>query len=382
MTHGWHGRGLSQRKAWLFASICTFAVLAGCVATNPAAPAVDIAPLSAQIGNLADANADLKASNARLDEANRALTAENERLKAIVRSDAQAGKMANTAGKVRFEAFVWDHLIKLLPGADDKETTDRWAAAWEAFLAGNESALQGIITDLNARSDSQSVTIGQLQRDVDNLTKERDTAAAAAESALARVKAAEATLAAAIEKARLDEAAAIRAEQVRKATQGGTVCGTLALLLAAAAIFSPAAKLRFASVAAFFLGAAFTLYAAARWLGSTWFERTVIAAWAIIGIIALVWMIRKGIEEREAKQKAARDGLVASVLVQKVNDFYNAAKPDIQAAMDAPKTGLFAILSDAGKDYAAAVKIIKAENIRNAADKTPSTPPLAETATK
>jgi len=379
MTHGKHGMEHLPRIAWLSAALCGLAVLAGCVSTDPAPAAVDITPLSTQIGNLADANADLKAANARLEAANDALKEENEHLKAMLRADADAGRAANAKGWLPFERYVWDHQIALLPNAPDRPTADKWGEAAGLYEAGGESAMQGIINSLNDDAAAQNKRIGALQESIDNLTKERDDAKAAAEAALARVREAEATLAAAIEKARQDEAAAIRAEQVHKATQGGTICGTLALLFAAAAIFSPAAKLRFAGVAAFFAGAGITLFAAARWIGSTWFGWSVAAAWGIAGIVALVWMIRKGIEEREAKAKAARDGLVASVLVQKLNDFYNASD---QAMKDALNNGLFAALEKAGTAYAVAVKQIKADNIAASTSSSTTTPPLAETAQK
>lgn len=365
MTHGEHNAATLRRRAWLTAALCGLVVLAGCVTDEPPATPVDIAPLSSQIGSLAHANADLRAANERLAEANEALRAENERLKAQLRADADAGLAANAKGWLPFEGYVFRQQIARLPGIQpDASTAAKWTEAAGLYAAGGESAMQGVIDSLHSDAAVQAAKIGELSTKALQLERERDEAQGAATLAQKAVQDAGAALASAVAQARRDEASAIRKEQIRRANQGGTVCWTLALLLAAAAIFSPAAKGRFAEVALFFAGASATLFAAARWLGSPWFERAVIAAWATAGAVGIVWLIRRGIAEREAKAKAERDGIVASVVVQALNDFYDAADSGTQSKLDA---GLFAKLAAAGPAYAAAVKRIKADCIEAAA---------------
>lgn len=377
MTHGEHDAATLRRRAWLTAALCGLVVLAGCVTNDPPPVApVDIAPLSSQIGSLAQANADLRAANERLAQANEALRAENERLKSQIRADADAGLAANAKGWLPFEGYVFRQQIARLPGIQpDASTADKWTEAAGLYAAGGESAMQGVIAGLHSDAAAQSAKIGELLSKTEQLERERDEAQGAATRAQQAVQDAGAALASAVTQARRDESAAIRKEQIRRANQGGTVCGTLALLLAAAAIFSPAAKVRFAEVALFFAGASATLFAAARWLGSPWFERAVIAAWATAGAVGIVWLIRRGIAEREAKAKAERDGIVASVVVQALNDFYDAADAGTQSKLDA---GLFARLSAAGPAYAAAVKRIKADCIEAAAATSSSAPQASQ----
>lgn len=372
MTHGEHDAATLRRRAWLTAALCGLVVLAGCVTDEPPATPVDIAPLSSQIGSLAQANADLRAASERLALANEALRAENERLKSQIRADADAGIAANAKGWLPFEGYVFRQQIARLPGIQpDASTADKWTEAAGLYAAGGESAMQGVIAGLHSDAAAQSAKIGELLSKTEQLERERDEAQDAAKLAQQAVQDAGAALASAVAQARRDEAEAIRKEQVRRANQGGTACGTLALLLAAAAIFSPAAKGRFAEVAIFFAGASATLFAAARWLGSPWFERAVIAAWATAGAAVIVWLIRRGIAEREAKDKAERDGLVAAVLVQKLNDFYDSTDAETKERLDA---GLFAKLAAAGPAYAAAVKRIKADCIEEAAATSYSAP--------
>jgi regulator of replication initiation timing len=326
-------------------------LLAACQTDQPPV-IVDIAPLSSQIGNLAQSNSDLRAANERLTQANVALQEENERLKAIVRSDARAGKRANEVGKVRFEAFVWDHLIKLLPGAEDEETTQRWKEAWEAFIAGNESSLQGIISDLSNRADASNVVIGKLQKEVEQLSEERDLAREAAKTAQEAVNKAKVDLAYAVKKAvqseRVRLAAETRAWQVHVANVTGSVLLTFALGLVAVTLFLPVAKKKFKEGA----GVAFALcigcFALARFLGSSWFWPVAGSLYGITGAAWLAWKIRTGLRTEPME-------VVAPVLIEELDKLYD--NPDNREWMD---TKLFPALESRGAAYDAAVKRIKA----------------------
>ena len=268
--------------------IIAASLLAACQTDKPA-PVIDVAPLSSQIGALAQANADLRAANERLTQANVALQTENERLKSQLRSDADAGLAANEKGWLPFEGYVWRQQIARLPSVQpDASTVSKWTEASGLYAAGGESAMQGVINTLNADAKKTNETLGQLLSQTEQLTKERDAANEAATAALARVQKAEEDLSAAVEKARQDEAQAIRMEQVRFCNRWGGFAALAALA---------------AGISAYWLGtiglvlfggmglSSMILFGAARFLSSPWFGWTA-GAVVIVGVIAaivLVW---------------------------------------------------------------------------------------------
>ena len=324
--------------------------LVGCQTEQPA-QTVDIAPLSTQIGNLSDANADLKVANERLKAANNALTAENARLLAMLRADAEAGQSANLKGWLPFEKYVWGHQIALLPDiVPDKTTADRWNEASTLYAEGGESAMQGVLNTLNADAKKTNETLGQLLSQTKQLTKERDAANEAATAALARVHEAEEDLSAAVEKARQDEAQAIRLEQVKFCNRWGGFAALAALA---------------AGISAYWLGtiglvlfgglglSSLILFGAARFLSSPWFGWT--AGAVVIGavIASIVLVLRK---QRQADD-AAKLGMAVKPIISALDTAYDAADIEHQAWMDAQ---IFEVLGKQGAEYSAAIHEIKA----------------------
>ena len=324
--------------------------LAGCQTEQPV-QTVDIAPLSTQIGNLSDANADLKVVNERLKAANDALTAKNERLLAMLRADVDMGIVANKQGRTRMVGFTLDHQFTLLSDiVPDAQTAELWKLSDDAEKSGNESALQGVIDKLHLAANQTHDELGSLRTQVDAMTKERDAANEAATSALARVQKAEEDLSAAVEKARQDEAQAIRLEQVRFCNRWGGFAALAALA---------------AGISAYWLGtiglvlfgglglSSLILFGAARFLSSPWFGWT--AGAVVIGavIASIVLVLRK---QRQAED-AAKLGMAVKPIISALDVAYDSADIEHQAWMDAQ---IFEVLGKQGAEYSAAIHEIKA----------------------
>lgn len=322
-----------MKKIFLL-SISCFTLVACQSTVQPVAP-VDIKPLSSQIESLAQANADLRVANERLTQANVALQAEVERLKSVLRADAEAGKKANIKGWGTVVDYIFNHMLTLLPNAADEDILAKWEEAMQAYAAGGENAMQGVVRELQLKAGELNQSLGRLQRQVDSLTKERDDALANLEKAEQKVADAATNLAKAIADAKLAEAAAIRAEQVRRINQGALLCGALAILLSAAAGFSPVSKLRLAILAGIMLGWSGTLMCIARWWGSVWVEISAGILWAAILVIGGIWLIRRGLKEQELKAAAEREKRLSDYtagVVDILNEAEKKATPE-QAAV-------------------------------------------------
>lgn len=332
-------------------------MLFGCVTDDPS-QTVDLTPLSAQIGNLSDANADLKVVNERLQAANAALLAENEHLKAMLRADADAGLEANGKGWLPFERYVWNHQIALLPVTPDAETACEWDKASTLYETGGETAMQQIINGLNADAKTTNAKLGELSQNIEQLTKERDAAQKAVTAAEAKVKQLEADLANAIEEGKRQMLAQIRAQQVAYANWGAVVCMSLAFLLSMAALWATGVRVKLLCMAGVSVGWSLSLAGLARWMGMLWFEITIGVVWVGIFIAFLVWLIRHGQLQAAAKKKAAEAGMVADKLVAAMDTYYDTKASDAaKADMDA---SLWPALANLGPAYNAAVKRIKA----------------------
>lgn len=313
-------------------------LLAGCQSTQ--SPVVDIAPLSAQIGHVTEANGELQVANERLKVANDALTDENARLLAMLRADADAGQSANLKGWLPFEKYVWGHQIALLPDiVPDKTTADRWSEASTLYAAGGESAMQGVINTLNENAKKTNETLGTLREQVDAMTKERDAANEAATAALERVHKAEAALASAVEQAVQNEnkrvMAEVRASQVEFWNRCGYGLGIAALGLAAGAFFSPMAKKKLAegSVLSAVLSAA--SFASARFFASKWFGWAMGIAGAVAGGAYLFHKLKASHAASETAKKAAVYAKFGEFVVPVMDDAYDNASAEDKAILDA-----------------------------------------------
>lgn len=339
--------------------------LSGCQTDAPS-PVIDMAPLSDQIGNLAQANADLRAANERLQAANAVLQAENDHLKAVLRADTDAGTAANAQGALRFEGFVWKHQATLLPYAPDKKTADDWNQAWSYFSSGNESALQGVIGKLQTDAGTLNTELGSAREALRKATEERDAAQQALDSAVKRAQEAERALVDSVARAKADEAARIAAEtrawQVHAANWTGAICGVIALGCIAGAVFLPAAIGKFgrgAAVAGVLCALSFGF---ARFISSPLLDT--IAKWTGIGLaVALVawvaWEIDSAIKRRSDDKKAGERALVSDTVVAVLDDYYyHLASPEAVADMDAK---FWPALQAKGPKYDAAVKRLKAD---------------------
>ena len=346
--------------------ILPFLLLAGCQSTQ--SPVVDIAPLSTQIGNLSDANADLKVANERLHEANDGLTKENAHLLSQLRADSDAGLSANEKGWLPFEGYVWRQQIARLPSVQpDASTVSKWTEAAGLYAAGGESAMQGVIDSLHSDATAQATKLGELSTRIADLTLERDAAQKAADEAMQRAQKVEQDIAAAVANAVADEDARIAAEtrawQVRAANWfgGGLLAATLAC--AAAAFLLPVSSKMFKEAAAVAFALCVGCFAFARFLSWPWFLPVVGGAYAVIGAIWWAWKIRTGIREREEAKVARDNAKIVADLVPMLDDYYdNQASPEARTDMAAK---LFPALQAKGGAYDAAVKRFKAADCEN-----------------
>lgn len=338
--------------------------LTGCNETVLTKP-VDLAPLATQMGNLADANADLRAANERLAQENADLRAENERLKAMLRADADAGLAANEKGWLLFEGHVWRHQLTLLPGVEpDAVTAAKWMEASGLYAAGGEAAMQGVIDSLHSDATEQATKLGELSTRVADLTKERDAAQKAADEAMQRAQKAEQDIAAAVANAVADEDARIAAEtrawQVRMANWAGAGLGALAAGCIAGAFFISAASKKLGEAAAIALALCVGFLAFARLLSHPWFLPVAVGSYVIAGAAWAAWKIRTGIREREEAKVARDNAKIVADLVPMLDDYYdNHASPEAKADMAAK---LFPALQAKGGAYDAAVKRFKASD--------------------
>ena len=344
--------------------IIAASLLSACQTDKPA-PVIDVAPLSSQIGALAQANADLRAANERLIAANVALQTENERLKSQLRSDADAGLAANEKGWLPFEGYVWRQQIARLPSVQpDASTVSKWTEAAGLYADGGESAMQGVIADLKTDATTQAKKLGELDASIKQLTKERDAAQEAAELAQKAVQDAEDALTAAVEKARQDEAARIAREtrewQIHAANWIGGGLFVAALGLAACCFLLPVASTIFkksAFVAGIGCAACFAL---ARFLSSPWFDyawKITAGTLVVAGIAWAAWEIRSAIRRREAEKVADDNELTVKPIISTLDTAYDEADIEHQAWMDAQ---IFEVLGKQGPQYSAAIHEIKA----------------------
>lgn len=352
-------------------AIIPFLILSGCQTDQPA-QVVDIAPLSTQIGNLADSNADLRAANERLTSANTALQAEVDHLKSMLRADADAGISANGKGWLPFEGYVWKHQITLLPVEPDPDTAGKWSEASTLYAEGGESAMQGIISGLNADAGKLNNKLGELQSSVDTLTAQRDAAQEDSTLAQKAVQDARDTLAIEVAKARQNEASRIasetRAWQVKVVSWTGGVLFIASIALAACCFLLPLAGSIFKK-AAFVAGiGCAACFALARFLSSPWFDyawKITAGALIVAGIGWAAWELRQAIKRSQAAKKAADNAMVAEKIIPVLDNYYkHVASPEAIQDMD-KSGGLWDSLDDLGGAYDAAVKRIKAEQAEN-----------------
>jgi hypothetical protein len=328
----------------IFALLC-----AGCQTTQPAA--VNLAPLSDKIADMANANADLSLANERLNSANESLQKENTRLLSTLKADVDAGMHANSQGWLSLERAVWDHQLLLLPDAPDLATQAKWIEAAKLYSAGGESAMHGVVSELHSDAKAQASKIGELLSVAEQLEVELDAANEAASLAVEALQRQEEESSSLVEQARQSEREAVRHAQVEAANKGGVACGVLAIALLSAAVFSPAAKSHFMRGAALSASVSVSLFAAARWLGSPWFEWSIGGSWIVAGLAWIAWRIRDGLHTEPMQ-------VAAPILVEELDKLYD--DPENIAWMDSK---LFPALQDRGPAYDAAVKRIKADNL-------------------
>lgn len=350
----------------------TLLFLAGCQTTQPV-QTVDIKPLSAQIANLSDANADLKVANERLTSANADLLAANDQLKATLRADADAGLAANAKGWLPFEKYVWGHQIQLLPIAPDAGTTAKWTEASTLYAAGGESAMQGVVNDLTTQAGQLNTKMGELTKTAEIAKAERDASQKTADEAMQRAQKAEQDLAAAVAKAKADEAARIAAEtrswQVKVVSWTGGVLFIAAISLAACCFLLPVAVSMFKK-SAFVAGiGCVACFALARFLSSPWFD----AAWKatagtlfVAGLCWAAWEIRQAIKRSKAEKLAATNEMAVRPIISTLDTAYDSADAVHQAWMDA---NIFEQLGKQGAQYSAAIHEIKATIALEKSDK-------------
>ena len=347
-------------------------LLAGC--QSKPAPAIDIAPLSAQIGHVTEANSELQVANERLKVANSALLSENERLKAVLRADADAGLAANSKGWLPFEKYVWGHQIVLLPVTPDADTTAKWSEASMLYKKGGESAMMGVVNTLTQQAGALNSELGKLKQSVETAQAERDVAQAKADEAFQKAKDATATLAAAVAKAKADEASKLaadtRAWQVKVVSWTGGGLFVVAIALAACCFLLPVAVSMFKKAAVIAGIGCVACFAMARFLSSPWFDyawKITAGTLIIAGLGWAAWEIRQAIKRSKAEKLAATNEMAVKPIIATLDTAYDAADAEHQAWMDSQ---IFEALGKHGAQYSAAIHEIKASIALEKTDKT------------
>ena len=314
-------------------------LLAGCQSTQP--PVVDIAPLSAQIGHVTEANGELQVANERLKVANSSLLAENEQLKSVLRADADAGLAANTKGWLPFEKYVWGHQIVLLPVTPDADTTAKWTEASMLYEKGGESAMLGVVNTLTQQAGVLNSELGKLKQSVETAQTERDLAQVKAAEALQKAKDATASLEAAVAKAKSDEASKLAAEtrawQVKVANWFGAGAGMLAAGLLVASFFFAVASGMLREGAAICFVLCLGGFATARFAAWQYFEATIVATFVVFSAAWGSWKFHQSIKRKDAAEKAAKTAAVvpyATTLVDIINEADKKATTDQKKTLD------------------------------------------------
>ena len=337
-------------------------LLAGCQSTQP--PVVDIAPLSAQIGHVTEANGELQVANERLKVANSSLLAENEQLKSVLRADADAGLAANTKGWLPFEKYVWGHQIVLLPVTPDADTTAKWTEASMLYEKGGESAMLGVVNTLTQQAGVLNSELGKLKQSVETAKSERDLAQAKAAEAFQKAKDATASLEAAVAKAKSDEASRLAAEtrawQVKVVSWTGGVLFIAAIALIACCFLLPVAVSMFKKAACVAGIGCVACFALARFISSPWFDyvwKITAGTLVVAGLGWAAWEVRQAIRRNKVDKLAATSEMAVKPIITTLDTAYDAADTDHQAWMDAQ---IFDALGKQGAQYSAAIHEIKA----------------------
>jgi hypothetical protein len=302
---------------------------------------VDIAPLSAQIGHVTEANGELQIANERLKVANSSLLAENEQLKSVLRADADAGLAANTKGWLPFEKYVWGHQIVLLPVTPDADTTAKWTEASMLYEKGGESAMLGVVNTLTQQAGVLNSELGKLKQSVEVAQSERDAAQTKADEAFQKAKDATASLEAAVAKAKSDEASRLAAEtrawQVKVANWFGAGAGMLAAGLLVASFFFAVASGMLREGAAICFVLCLGGFATARFAAWQYFEATIVATFVVFSAAWGSWKFHQSIKRKDAAEKAAKTAAVvpyATTLVDIINEADKKATTDQKKTLD------------------------------------------------
>lgn len=332
----------------------------GCQTTQPVA--VDIAPLSAQIERLTEANLKLDRLNHDLDLANGRLAEANERLLAQIRADAEAGQAANSKGWLPFERYVWGQQILRLPDiVADAPTEARWDEAATLYQAGGESAMQSVIADLQGDAAETNQTLGELRQSVESLTAQRDAANEAASQATFELERVREETASLVEQARISERDALQRQarefRLKVANWAGTAAGAVSLACIAGLFFLPASKGKLLRGAVAGAAVSVLAFAFAEWSASPWFlwvagglALALVAGWA-------AWEIRQDVRAEAVRNRIAALEMTAPKIIETLDDVYDEADAEHQAWLDAQ---VFERLAKSGEPYRAAVHEIKA----------------------
>jgi FtsZ-binding cell division protein ZapB len=294
--------------------------LSGCQTTQPIA--VDIAPLSAQIERLTEANLKLDRLNHDLDLANGQLKEANDRLLSQIRADAEAGRAANGKGWLAFEGYVWgQQILRLSDVTPDAPTEARWAEAATLYQAGGESAMQSVIADLQGDAAETNQTLGELRESVESLTAQRDAANEAASLATIELERVRGETASLVEQARISERDALQKQarefRLKAANWAGTAAGAVSLACIAGLFFLPASKGKLLRGAVAGAAVSVLAFAFAEWSASPWFlwiagglALTIVAGW-------IAWEVRQDLRREAERKRIAALEMTAPAIIRR-----------------------------------------------------------------
>jgi hypothetical protein len=312
--------------------------LSGCQTTQPVT--VDIAPLSSQIERLTEANLKLDRLNHDLDLANGQLREANGRLLAQIRADAEAGQTANGKGWLAFEGYVWGQQILRLPDIiADAPTEARWAEAATLYQAGGESAMQGVIADLQGDAAETNQTLGELRESIKSITAQRDAANEAASQATIELERVRGETASLVEQARAAERAQLEAENIRRqqwVLNGAAALCVLVSLASLAAKFWLKMDTGMLSVALGLVGAPACL-ALGQATGKSWFLPVACTVAGVVVIAAGLAVVRGSTAVRTAKAAQTQLELTMSTMtkiVRRLDTCYEDTSTTLQSLMD------------------------------------------------
>lgn len=352
--------------------IIPFFLLAGCVTDKPAAPQVDTTSMTQRMDSLNQRAIEAEAKIVAQNDAQKKLDAASlERLSKLKVNVVLAHGAVNDDNKPVAQGELTVAEARLTDVQPDPQEQIAAAQRKQLVAEGKMQEAQAAYGIAAKDAQDKATAIGVLTTERDVAKADADKARQTADKARLDAKAATDQLAQAVNDAKAQERAQLaldaRKAQIHAANWAGGICGLIALACIAGAVFLSAAAPKFIRGAICAGILCLLCFGFARFLSAPWFDTAAKWVGIAIGVAIFAWVayeIRAAIEDKSAAAKAAKTQLVASVVVDALDAYYDTKASD-EAKADMDKS-LFPALSEKGAEYTACVKEIQAANVRAA----------------